>query len=292
MTTSSFTFSRLVPLCVLGIVFTFSILSAVAEPPSRGGERGAKKRTHSNTIIDYRNPGPRFRADWNRARDTVRRDFSYARNRVKEQTNRARSEFYRRRQAFKFERVLDSLFGRPEDKVYLAPPRQSAPLVQPSQLAPRRPQESNRFYREQGPIDQIEHQNQDLNPAPATERNPIEMASDPLVRELAPPQIQSQKNSDDDSAGVAQAPQTAPNVKEERDSSPHVRSENASSPSNPTTSSSKKKPTYPFGIPVPGKEGMVYSPYMNEAGKFVDVRNIEAGTLVKDPFSGKLFRVP
>lgn len=50
---------------------------------------------------------------------------------------------------------------------------------------------------------------------------------------------------------------------------------------------------YPFGTPVPGKEGYVFSPYNN---KLLDVRGIPSGTLVQDttypPTEKKYFRVP
>jgi hypothetical protein len=50
---------------------------------------------------------------------------------------------------------------------------------------------------------------------------------------------------------------------------------------------------YPFGTPIPGKEGFVFSPYNN---KMLDVRGIASGTLVQDttypPTEKKYFRVP
>jgi hypothetical protein len=53
------------------------------------------------------------------------------------------------------------------------------------------------------------------------------------------------------------------------------------------------KSDYPFGTPVPGKEGFVFSPYNN---KLLDVRGIASGTLVEDttypPTEKKYFRVP
>lgn len=47
----------------------------------------------------------------------------------------------------------------------------------------------------------------------------------------------------------------------------------------------------PFGTPIPGRPGLVNSPY---AGKYqlVDVTGLDAGQEVKCPYSGKLFRVP
>lgn len=47
----------------------------------------------------------------------------------------------------------------------------------------------------------------------------------------------------------------------------------------------------PFGVPVPGKKGFVYSPYDKSAG-FVDVRDIAPGTKVRCPYTGKIFLVP
>ncbi|MGK0184347.1 MAG: hypothetical protein ACI9R3_000113 [Verrucomicrobiales bacterium] len=49
--------------------------------------------------------------------------------------------------------------------------------------------------------------------------------------------------------------------------------------------------TLAYGRPVPGKPGMVYSPYSPDAG-YVDVRGIAPGTKVKCPYTKKLFRVP
>lgn len=47
----------------------------------------------------------------------------------------------------------------------------------------------------------------------------------------------------------------------------------------------------PFGIPVPGRPGTVYSPYDRTAG-FVDVSGMAPGTVVTDPYTGNKFRVP
>jgi hypothetical protein len=47
----------------------------------------------------------------------------------------------------------------------------------------------------------------------------------------------------------------------------------------------------PYGIPVPGKKGMVTSPYSPE-GNYVDVRGFAPGSAVRDPYTGKLFLVP
>ena len=70
-------------------------------------------------------------------------------------------------------------------------------------------------------------------------------------------------------------------------------------PQGQTTPSETPKPAetkraeYQFAAPVPGKPGMVFSPYNN---KVVDVRDIPSGTLVQDPTypaeQKKYFRVP
>lgn len=58
------------------------------------------------------------------------------------------------------------------------------------------------------------------------------------------------------------------------------------------TEDKPKKPEYLYGIPVPGRDGMVYSPYNKDAG-YIDVRHMKPGALAEDPYTpGKLFRVP
>src|SRR6266699_717842 len=53
----------------------------------------------------------------------------------------------------------------------------------------------------------------------------------------------------------------------------------------------KAKGDMPYGIPVPGQKGMVISPYSPE-GNYVDVSAFAPGSAVKDPYTGKIFRVP
>jgi hypothetical protein len=54
----------------------------------------------------------------------------------------------------------------------------------------------------------------------------------------------------------------------------------------------KVKAGLPYGIPVPGRKGMVTSPYTPEEGKYVDVTGFAPRAIVKDPYTGKLFLVP
>jgi len=47
---------------------------------------------------------------------------------------------------------------------------------------------------------------------------------------------------------------------------------------------------FPTAKPVEGKPGYVYSPF--DPGKYVDVSGYAPGSKVKDPYSGKIFKVP
>jgi len=53
----------------------------------------------------------------------------------------------------------------------------------------------------------------------------------------------------------------------------------------------KAKGDMPYGIPVPGQKGVVTSPYLPE-GNYIDVSAFAPGSAVKDPYTGKIFRVP
>lgn len=48
---------------------------------------------------------------------------------------------------------------------------------------------------------------------------------------------------------------------------------------------------FPFGTSAPGRPGMVYSLYATRQ-QLVDVVGMATGEVVRDPYSGKLFRVP
>jgi len=54
----------------------------------------------------------------------------------------------------------------------------------------------------------------------------------------------------------------------------------------------KAKAELPYGVPVPGRKGMVTSPYLPEDEKYIDVTDFASGSVVKDPYTGKFFLVP
>ena len=70
---------------------------------------------------------------------------------------------------------------------------------------------------------------------------------------------------------------------------------NTTPPTDPTSPEKPVKPnpnaSLPFGTPVIGEKGYVYSPYAPDKGK-VDVKDIPSGTKVECPYTKKIFRVP
>lgn len=59
----------------------------------------------------------------------------------------------------------------------------------------------------------------------------------------------------------------------------------------PETKPAAPREDLPFGQPIVGKKGFVFSPYAPDKGQ-VDVDGIPAGTKVKCPYTNKVFRVP
>jgi hypothetical protein len=58
-----------------------------------------------------------------------------------------------------------------------------------------------------------------------------------------------------------------------------------------TATKKHPKSDMPYGIPVPGKQGLVTSPFSPDSG-YIDVRSFPPGTEVRDPYTGKTFLTP
>jgi hypothetical protein len=53
----------------------------------------------------------------------------------------------------------------------------------------------------------------------------------------------------------------------------------------------QQKTELPYGTPVPGKPGLVTSPFAPDSG-YVDVTGFPPATAVEDPYTGKIFLTP
>ena len=53
----------------------------------------------------------------------------------------------------------------------------------------------------------------------------------------------------------------------------------------------QQKTELPHGTPVPGKPGLVTSPFAPDSG-YIDVTGFPPGTAVEDPYTGKIFLTP
>jgi hypothetical protein len=72
---------------------------------------------------------------------------------------------------------------------------------------------------------------------------------------------------------------------------PDLPPRNSSAP--PKVTAPQDEPRIEFARPVPGKRGLVYPPGASEAPEnMVDVDGFQSGQMVRDPRTGKLFRVP
>ena len=58
-----------------------------------------------------------------------------------------------------------------------------------------------------------------------------------------------------------------------------------------TSIATDQKANLPYGTPVPGKPGLVTSPFAPDAG-YVQVLGFPPGTPVEDPYTGKIFLTP
>ena len=88
---------------------------------------------------------------------------------------------------------------------------------------------------------------------------------------------------------------TPPAAQKERSTTARTASAHTTEPKPAATpraaSSTQQASDLPYGKPVPGKPGYVFSPY-DKSGGYVDVTGYAPGQKVKDPYTGKIFLVP
>jgi len=92
---------------------------------------------------------------------------------------------------------------------------------------------------------------------------------------------------------IPSAPEASPTPTPTEEPSKPVKEEKTTPTVLPASAApaSKAKGDMPYGIPVPGRKGMVTSPFLPE-GNYIDVSDFAPGSAVRDPYTGKIFRVP
>ena len=122
---------------------------------------------------------------------------------------------------------------------------------------------------------------------------PLQRESQPEPQpqpQSAPPQTTKTSHASRRSTSRA-APSAAPSANAEPSQAP--KEESTGSVRHVSAAEIEKiKAGLPYGAPVPGRKGMVTSPYTPEDGKYIDVTGFSSGSIVKDPYTGKFFLVP
>jgi|GEM_PF-1181266 hypothetical protein len=125
-------------------------------------------------------------------------------------------------------------------------------------------------------------------------RKPPRINRDPnnTVVDLSPPEPKEDRIKD---TSAAPPPETSSTTADTTSGTP--KTDDAApvpdKPKDPPTETKKAvtREDLPFGQPVVGRKGYVYSPYAPDKGQ-VDVVDIPSGTKVKCPYTNKTFRVP
>jgi hypothetical protein len=115
-------------------------------------------------------------------------------------------------------------------------------------------------------------------PAPKP-RSPQPRQSSRKLNNEAPPSDASDASNSQTSSSPSPTPTPAPPNRN------NVRVAKA------TATRKNPKSDLPYGIPVPGKQGLVTSPFSPDSG-YIDVRSFPPGTEVRDPYTGKTFLTP
>jgi hypothetical protein len=110
-----------------------------------------------------------------------------------------------------------------------------------------------------------------------------------LGNSIAPPQKKSGSRSKSSKQSASKDASTAPSPSPGPSLGPPDQHNTRTGSAAPRAKGAKRD--LPYAVPVPGKKGLVISPFAPDAG-YVDVSKFPPGTEVKDPFSDKIFRTP
>ncbi len=127
------------------------------------------------------------------------------------------------------------------------------------------------------------------SPALATASKPKPKSSPPSKPKAKPAKTAAAPATAMAAAGAAGA--AGPEKPADPDSSDESETGSTADSSPPEPTSAKPPANLPFATPVMGRKGHVRSPFAEDQG-MVDVSDIPAGTKVRCPYSGKVFRVP
>jgi hypothetical protein len=134
---------------------------------------------------------------------------------------------------------------------------------------------------------EVKREPQKVTPPPSSSAKPKVIEPAPAKSETPKPKATEPAKSEAPKPKVSEAPK-APAPKTE---APKTDAPKSTPPTPKPADTSAKADELPYGTPVPGRPGLVNSPY---AGKMqlVDITGLKPGQEVKCPYTGKLFRVP
>ena len=113
-------------------------------------------------------------------------------------------------------------------------------------------------------------------PAPATTASDVTNPGQPVAvpSPTAKPRVASRKSKQPSTNAPSRVVANKPSAK-----------------SSPSTQKSASATQFPVAKPVPGRPGLVFSPF-NASGGYIDVSGYAPGSKVKDPDSKQIFIVP
>ena len=130
----------------------------------------------------------------------------------------------------------------------------------------------------------------DEQPQPATSTTEPTAAPNTAASPPAEgPPVQGQRPVATNNPALQSQPEARPTATPQGNTSTAPRTSKPTASTNAQTASSQQS-EFPYGKPVPGKPGYVFSPF-DQNGGYVDVTGYSPGQQVRDPYSGKIFLV-